>query len=121
MDAITRRQAGTKAAGKTKHFTAKGAGALLEHLCQVPCVACPSAGLGEDWRFEAENILGQALILPADAEGQQDEPAPKVCVHLSAFPNDSRNSESTPGPRILPPSRRRSRRGGNPPDDEIVY
>jgi hypothetical protein len=120
MDAISRRAVG-KPAGKSKPFTAKGAGALLEHLGQVPCVACPSVGMGEDWRFEAPDILGQALIVSAEGESQPGEPTPQVCVHLSAFPNDSRDRDTAPGPSILPPSRRRPHRGGNPPDGEIVY
>ena len=119
MDAISRRADG-KSASKSKPFTAKGASALLEHLGQVPCVACPSVGVGEDWRFEAPDILGQALIVPAEGESQPGEPAPQVCVHLSAFPNDSRESDTASGPRILPPSHRRPRRGTTP-DDEIVY
>ncbi len=120
MDAISRR-ASTKASGRSKAFTAKGTGALLEHLGQVPCVACPSVGMGEDWRFEAPDILGQALIVPAKAESTPIDSIPKVCVHLSAFPNDSRDRDTAPGPSILPPSRRRPHRGGNPPDGEIVY
>ena len=120
MDAISRR-ADAKKPGKPKAFTAKGAGALLEHLGQVPCVSCPSVGVGEDWRFEAPDILGQALIVPADGDNVPGEPAPQVCVHLSAFPNDTRDGDHNLGPRILPPSRRRPRRGENPPDDEIVY
>jgi hypothetical protein len=120
MDAISRR-VDVKSAGKSRQFTAKGAGALLEHLGQVPCVACPSVGMGEDWRFEAEDILGQALVVPVDAEGQPGEPTPQVCVHLSSFPNDPRQHEAAPGPSILPPSRRKPRRGGNPPNGEIVY
>jgi len=120
MDAISRR-ADSKPAGKSKMFTAKGAGVLLEHLGQVPCVACPSVGMGEDWRFEAPDILGQALIVPAGEESTSGEPIPQVCVHLSAFPNDPRTNDGDPGPSILPPSRRRPKRGGNPPDDETVY
>jgi hypothetical protein len=120
MDAISRR-ADAKPVGKPKTFTAKGAGALLEHLGQVPCVACPSVGVGEDWRFEAEDILGQALIVPVQEESQTGEPTPQVCVHISAFPNDPHERDAGPGPSILPPSRRRPGRGGNPPDDEVVY
>ena len=72
MDAIVRGQE----AAKTKKFTAKGAAALLEHLGEIECRAFPSVGVGADWRFEAEDVLGQALV--ADGE----------CVHLCAFPND---------------------------------
>ncbi len=121
MDAISRRHAEGKSPGKSKTFTAKGAGILLEHLGQVPCTACPSVGLGEDWRFEAPDILGQALIVPAGGEGTFGEPIPQVCIHLSVFPNDSRDGDANPRPRILPPSRRRPRRAKDTPDDEIVY
>jgi len=120
MDAISQR-ADAKPAGKSKMFTAKGAGVLLEHLGQVPCVACPSVGRGEDWRFQASDILGQALIVPAGEQDVPTAPIPQVCVHLSAFPNAPRTNSGDPGPSILPPSRRRPRRGGNPPDDETVY
>ncbi len=121
MDAISRRHADGKSTVKSKPFTAKGAGALLEHLGQVLCAACPSVGLGEDWRFEAPDILGQALIVPASGGGTSGEPIPQVCIHLSAFPNDPRTNDGVPGPSILPPSRRRLRRSENPPDDEVVY
>ncbi len=121
MDAIYRRRADGKIAMKSKTFTAKGAGALLEHLGQVPCMPCPSVGLGDDWRFEAPDILGQALIVSADGENSPGEQAPRVCVHLSAFPNDLGTSDPGHGHAILPPSRRRPRRGENPPEHEIVY
>jgi len=64
--------------GKDKpgRFSAKAASVLLEHLGEVECTPCPSVGLGKDWRFEAEDIVGQALM------------ANRVCVHLCAFPND---------------------------------
>ena len=121
MDAISRRHADGKSAGRSKPFTAKGAGALLEHLGQVPCVACPSVGLGEDWRFEAPDILGQALIVPAGEEDVPTAQGPRVCIHLSAFPNDSRDSDAEPGPAILPPSRRRPSRGNDVSDDQLDY
>ncbi len=90
---------------KAKDFTAKGASALLEHVGQVTCRPCPTVGVGEDWRFEADNILGQALV----AHGQ--------CPHLCIFPNDE-HGDGRPGePSILPPSSRRRRRGGG----EIVH
>lgn len=94
MDAIT-----LPPVEKAKPFTAKGASALLEHVGQVTCRPCPTVGVGEDWRFEADKILGQALV----AHGQ--------CLHLCVFPNDQRSDR--PGePSILPPSHRRRRRGG---------
>ena len=80
-------------------FTARGAGELLLRLADQLCQPCPSLGLGEDWRFDSPDLVGQALV----AEG--------TCVHLCAFPvvGESRPA-SRPG--ILPPSQRR--RGHNP-------
>jgi hypothetical protein len=96
MDAIVRNQE----LDKGKQFTAKGAAALLEHVGEIECQAFQSVGIGEDWRFEATDVLGQALV----AEGE--------CVHLCAFPNDAAGRQQDPGSSILPPSsRRRYRRG----------
>ncbi len=93
MDALARSK------DKAGAFSAKAAGVLLEHIGQIECTPCPSVGVGKDWRFEAEDIVGQALI------------ADRVCVHLSAFPNDRDTDRLTgSGPRILPPSRRGSRK-----------
>ena len=92
LDAIGR------SAGEGKQFTAKGAGILLEQLGLVQCDPCPSVGLGEDWRFESEPLVGQALVVAG------------ACVHLSAFPNGGSDHDGPRGPRILPPSRRRRNR-----------
>jgi hypothetical protein len=54
-----------------KPFTARGAAALFQHIGEVECRPCPTVGVGEDWRLEAEDIVGQALV------------ADDVCVHLS--------------------------------------
>lgn len=108
MDAITQ----AHQPDKPRQFTAKGAAALLEHVAEVECRAFPSVGLGEDWRFEAEDILGQALV----AEGE--------CVHLCVFPAfaaDAPADVSTMAPRISPPSSRRPRRGGDISDDQVTY
>jgi len=101
MDAIGR--------GKEKpgRFSTKAAGVLLEHVGEIECTPCPSVGMGKDWRFEAEDVVGQALM----AKG--------VCVHLCAFPNDNAGGRESTGPRILPPSRRRRRRYPQPPDDVV--
>jgi hypothetical protein len=64
----------------SSEFTSKGAQTLLEHLGELPCQAFPSKGTGEDWRFQAEDILGQALV------------AENVCVHLCAFPNKGKEA-----------------------------
>ncbi len=70
---------------------------VLEHLGGLNCQPCPTVGVGQDWRFESESLVGQALV----AEG--------VCVHWSAFPNDEERGRRAHGPRIVPPSRRRRR------------
>lgn len=102
MDALGQR----KDKGKPKAFTPKGAAALLEHIGEIACDPCPSVGVGEDWRFEAQDVLGQALV------------AEKVCVHLCAFPNQGTDESQKPYPPIQPPSRRRR---GHHGDDQIVY
>jgi len=77
-------------------FSAKAASMLLGHIGEIDCTPCPSVGLGKDWRFEAEDVVGQALVVE------------DACVHLCAFPNDDdENQRNAHGPRILPPSRRR--------------
>jgi len=76
-------------------FTPKIAQTLLEHVAEVQCQACPTVGLGEDWRLESEDVIGQALV------------AENVCVHLCVFPNDQNKSPQGETGHILPPSRRR--------------
>jgi hypothetical protein len=93
---------------KDKPFTAKGASTLMEHIGEIVCQPCPSVGIGEDWRFEAPDILGQALVVQ------------EQCVHLSVFPNEFPGEDEGRGPGILPPSRRRANCGGRP-GGEIVY
>ena len=100
MDAIGRDK------DKPATFSAKGASMLLEHVGEIECTPCPSVGVGKDWRFEAEDVVGQALVVD------------DVCVHLSVFPNDKRRDQNAPrGPRIVPPSQRRQRRSGSHGDD----
>ena len=90
MDAICRQEE------KTGSFSAKAASVLLEHVGEIECDLCPSVGVGKDWRFEADDIIGQALV------------ANRTCVHMCIFPNEEKNGfESGFIPRILPPSRRR--------------
>ena len=103
MDAIARDQE----ADKSKRFTAKGAAALLEHVGEIQCRAFPSVGLGEDWRFEAADVLGQALVADGD------------CVHLCIFPNDLTGRQQDRGPNIVPPSSRRRSRRNTPPDGRV--
>jgi len=81
--------------GETKTFSAEAVQVLLEHLGELDCQPCPTVGIGQDWRFESEALVGQALV------------AEDICAHLSAFPNDENHSRKTRGPRIVPPSRRR--------------
>lgn len=86
----------------------RGAAPILAGLGTLGCQPCPTVGIGEDWRFESTDFVGQALV----AQG--------VCVHLSAFPNDNHrgSGEANRGQPIQPPSsRRRGRRG---PADDIV-
>ena len=90
---------------KATVFSAKGAGAVLEHLRDAACQSCPTVGLGRDWRFETTAVVGQALIHE------------ETCVHLSAFPNNDRADHGESRPGILPPSRRRRRR--MPPGDVV--
>ncbi|MEI7837441.1 MAG: DUF6569 family protein [Planctomycetota bacterium] len=78
-----------------KLFTAKAAEILLEHFGQIACETRPTVGVGEDWRVEADDVVGQALI----ADG--------VCVHMSAFPNDRSDGRDAREAGIAPPSRRR--------------
>jgi len=99
MDALGREE------GRKKTFTAKGATAVFDHLAGIPCQPCPSVGIGEDWRFESDALVGQALV----AEGE--------CVHLCAFPAVSPGVAGERGLFIQPPSRRRSHRGRG---DELV-
>jgi len=78
------------AIGRRKHaegtFSAGAAEVLLEHVGQIECTPCPSVGAGTDWRFEAPDIVGQALI------------ADQVCVHLCAFPNSQTGGREATGP-----------------------
>ncbi len=87
-------------------FSPAAAEVLLEHVGEVECVMFPGIGLGEDWRFEAEDIVGQALLVGGE------------CVHLSVFPSSEASSPVGRGGRIAPPSRRRRRRTG--PTDEVL-
>ncbi len=102
MDAIMRseRPILTKKS-KAKQFSEKAGNILLEHIGELECTIYPSVGIGQDWRFEANDIIGQGLIVS------------DVCVHLSAFPNDEsghRKNDDERARHISPPSRRRRHR-----------
>ena len=81
-------------------FGEEAAGELLGRLGGIECQACPSAGLGDDWRFEEKDLTGSALVVDGSS------------VHLSAFPGrdeGQRGRQSRRG-RIARPSRRRNSR-----------
>lgn len=79
-----------------KHFTAKAAGVLAEHVAEQSCQAFSAVGLGNDLRFEAPDVLGQAL----QADGH--------LLHLSVFPPAIDGMRRTPPDLgISPPSQRR--------------
>jgi len=78
-----------------KPFTAKAAEVLLEHVADQQCQGFGAVGLGHDLRFEAEDVLGQALHV-------EDH-----LLHLSVFPRGSDGPRAAHNaPRISPPSRR---------------
>jgi hypothetical protein len=77
-------------------ITLEAAQRILARIEEVTCQAFPSVGIGEDWRFSAQDVVGQALV------------AENVCVHLSMFPNDDMGRIREEHERgIEPPSRRR--------------
>lgn len=78
-----------------KPFTSKGAEEVLRHAAEQECTACPTVGVGQDLRFEAPDMLGQALV------------ADDTIIHMSVFPTkaDQQPSHGRPG-RMVPPSRR---------------
>ena len=79
-----------------KPFTAKAAEVLLEHVADQQYQAFDAVGLGDDLRFEAEDVLGQALRV-------EDH-----MLHLGVFtPTNDKSTESPGGLRIQPPSSRR--------------
>jgi hypothetical protein len=81
-----------------KSFTAKGAGEVLAHACEQECTACPTVGMGQDLRFQAPDMLGQALVVDTRA------------IHASIFPTAKGRQDQRPvSDRIAPPSRRRPR------------
>jgi hypothetical protein len=81
-----------------KTFSAKAAAVLLEHAADQECQAFASVGLGNDLRFEADDLLGQALHVEANL------------LHLSLFPSAaSRRIGHDFGRGFAPPSRRTRR------------
>jgi hypothetical protein len=82
----------------SKTFTTNAVGVLLEHVAEQQCQAFDAVCLGEDLRFEADDVLGQGLRV----EGH--------LLHLSVFPPIVDGAhEFGPDLRIQPPSSRRRR------------
>ena len=81
---------------------------VMERLRLMACRPCPSVGMGEDWRFEADDFVGQALIVG------------ETCVHLCAFPNANPGGSQSHGPaaHIRPPSQRRRQK--RPPKSDAT-
>ncbi len=67
-----------------KPFTAKAAEVLLEHVAEQQCQGSKAVGLGRDLRFEAENVLGQALHVDDHL------------LHLSVFPPTANSAREFP-------------------------
>ena len=88
LDAIVEQDTTAKA------FTSDDVRALLSRAAETECQPCPSVGIGDDWRFETDALVGQALV----AEG--------TCVHLSVFPSEGNEQDEEPASPIQPPSRR---------------
>jgi hypothetical protein len=81
-----------------KTFSARAAAVLVEHAADQECQAFASVGLGNDLRFQADDVLGQAL----EAQGH--------LLHMSVFPhNGNHRRPSNIRPAIQPPSYRRHR------------
>jgi len=82
-------------AGRT--FSAKAAEVLLEHVAEQQCQSFETVGMGRDVRFEAEDVLGQALRVE------------KRLLHVSVFPRTKgRPCGARLGPCIRPPSQRQA-------------
>jgi ribA/ribD-fused uncharacterized protein len=77
-------------------LTDESVSTLLERLGKIPCEKYPGVGVGMDWRFEAENLTGLALV------------AAPACVHLSAFPTAALRHGSSSLPRSDRHTRERS-------------
>jgi len=91
-------------------FGVKAAEVLLEHVGRQACDTFDSPGLGCDLRFEAADVLGQALAVE------------KRLVHLSVFPQmPDQPRGARRSLRIRPPSERRPRRRSDPPDGFAVH
>lgn len=73
-DALAR---GDETAAKANGFNVSD---LLGQASGIECDVQPTVDLGEDWRFEAETLMGSALVTHG------------VAVHLSVFPGSSGGS-----------------------------
>ena len=98
FDAIAQTNKGNKTFDSAK---AKG---LLSQIASAAVNVFPAVGLGDEFRFETDSVIGQALV------------ASDVCVHLSAFPKRAEiGSGDVERSRMLPPSKRRNRGNDLPP------
>lgn len=78
-----------------KAFTANAAGFIVEQVAEQSYEAFNAVGLGQDLRFEADDVLGQGL----ETDGH--------LMHLCVFPPMAERRRSTHAdPRMTPPSRR---------------
>ena len=79
---------------KPRSFAPKTARTIMDTLAKTDCTPCPSAGLGQDCRFDSADFVGQSLIF-------QDQ-----CIHLCAFPRQQGRTRGYTRP-FMSPSRRR--------------
>ena len=86
---------------KARPFTADDAHTVLNQAGDLACEPCPSVGVGEDWRFESNALVGHALV------------AGDTCVHLSVFPSGDEDQDGASASAIQPPSQRRPRSSGS--------
>ena len=89
VDAMTYRKEGNQV------FNAQSAKSLLYLFLDIECEIFPSIGIGEEWRFETDEFLGQALL------------ANERCIHLAVFPGQEIDRNTEREPRIMSPSHRR--------------
>lgn len=79
-----------------KTFSTRAAAVILEHVKEQKGDTFDSVGLGRDLRFEADDLIGQGLVV-----GNR-------LLHLSIFPSTfERPVRTRSGPRFRPPSQRR--------------
>ena len=77
-----------------KRFHRKDAQGVLWAASELECEPLPSVGLGKDWRFETDTLVGHALVVE------------DACVHLCIFPNSRPEERDEPETSLEPPSAR---------------